>query len=139
MAFYPNAGALRLATVVRTELASSEVRLYKYGDVSPGATTTLAEMDAAECDFTGYAAIVVTNFNVAGLYPLGGASIQTSVQFATASPYTVGNTVGGFYVVDTNGTDELLIVQAFPDPGISMGAAGQIIPLTVLLPFGTPL
>lgn len=139
MAFYPNAGALRLATVVRTELASSEVRLYQLGEITPGPTTTLAQLDAAACDFTGYSAVVVTNWNVPGLYPLGGASIQTSVQFATASPYTVGNVVGGFYVVDTTGTDEVLIVQPLPGDGVPMSAAGQILPLTILLPFGTPL
>lgn len=138
MAFYPTVGALRLASVVRTELASSEIRLYKQDEVVPGPTTTLAELDAAECDFTGYAAEVLTNWNAAGLYPLGGASIQASVQFATAAPYTVGNTVGGFYVVDVTGTDEVLVIQPFPSPGIPMSANGQIIPLTVLLPFGTP-
>lgn len=138
MAFYPNAGALRVANVIRTELATSEIRLYKYGEISPNASTTLAELDAAECDFTGYAAEVITNWNAAGLNPLGGASIQASVQFATAAPYTTGNVVGGYYVVDTTVSDEVLTVQAFPEPGVEMSAAGDIIPITQLLLFGTP-
>lgn len=139
MAFVPNAGALRIASVMRTELALAEVRLYDFGAVVPGPTTTLADLDAAECTFTGYAAQVITTWQAPGLYPAGGASIQASVQFATAAPYTVGGVVGGFYVVDVTGTDEVLAIQEFPSPGIPMGSAGQIIPITILLPWGTPL
>lgn len=138
MGFYPNAGALRIAEVVQTEMAAAEVRLFKIGEVVIGPGITLAELDAAECDFTGYAAIVITAWQDPGLNPAGGASIQASVQFATASPYTVGNQVGGYYVVDTTGTDEVIIVQPFPDPGVPMEAAGQIIPITDVLLFGTP-
>lgn len=138
MAFYPNAGALRVASVIQAELAAAEVRLYTQGFV-PTSTTTLADLDAVECTFTGYLAQVIAAWQDPGLYPLGGASIQASVQFATASPYTIGETVGGFYVVDVTTSDEVLLIQPFPSPGIPMSAAGQIIPLTILLPWGTPV
>lgn len=137
MAFYPNAGALRMASVMGTELVNAEIRLYKFG-LAVDATTTLAQLDAVECDFTGYAAAVVAAWQAAALNPLGGASIQASVQFNTAAPYTIGNIVGGYYVVDTTGTDEVLLIQPFPAPGIEMSAAGQGIPITQLLIFGTP-
>lgn len=139
MGFYPNEGALRIAETVATELALCEVRLFKAGVVVIGPGITLAELDAEECDFTGYAPIVITAWQAAGLNPAGGASIQASVQFATAAPYTVGNNVGGYYIVDLTGAvDNVIIVQEFPAPGIAMEAAGQVIPITQLLLFGTP-
>lgn len=138
MAFYPNAGALLLAAVVQAELAACEIRLFKFGDITPDQATTLAELDAAECDFTGYAAEVVAAWQDPALNALGGAGIQTSVQFNTASPYTTSNVVGGYYIVDLTGTPEVLAVQAFAAPGIEMGFAGQAIPITQLLLFGSP-
>lgn len=139
MAFYPNAGALWLGGEVRASLAASEIRLFQAGLVTIGPGVTLAELDAAECDFTGYAAAAITNWNAAGLNPAGGASISANTQFATASPYTVGNVVGGYYVVaDPGGTPALVLVQEYPNPGIPMEVAGQILPVYQLLLFGTP-
>lgn len=138
MAFYPNAGALRMAEVAQAAFAGAELRLWKSGDVDPSAVTTLAELDAAECDFDGYAAITITAWNDPALNPLGGASIQASAQFNTASPWSTGNVAGGYYIVDMTGTPEVLVIQPFPSPGIEMSGPGQAIPLTQLLLYGTP-
>lgn len=137
MAFYPNAGALRLSVIVRAALAGCEVRLYKDGEVEPGPSTTLADLDAAQCDFDGYAPIVITNFNLPGLVPGGGAGINASVQFRTDDAIAVGNAVGGYYLVIQGSPDEVFVIQPFVEP-ILMQAAGQIIPITQLLLFGTP-
>ena len=132
---YSTQGALKLAAAQRTEMAAAEVRLWQYGALVPDDATTLAEFDAAAADYTGYAAAVVT-WQAAGLLPGGGASYQGSVQFATASPYTTPNTIGGFYLVDTTGTDAVIGYQAFAAPGVPMQTAGQIIPITILMPTG---
>ena len=137
MAFYPNDGALRIAEVISTELANCEVLLFKSGVLTESPSLTLAEIEAEECDFTGYAREVVTAPQAPGLNPNGGASIQFSVQFGTAAPYTVGNTVGGYAVVSKTTPDEVINVQFFPEP-IAMEAGGQIIPITHVMLFGTP-
>ncbi len=72
--FYPNSGTLEIASGVQTMLALSKLRLFK-STLSPGVTTTKAQLLAEEADFTGYPAggETVTAFLSPGLYPLGGA------------------------------------------------------------------
>jgi hypothetical protein len=93
---YPNVGSLAVASAIRTFMAASKLRLIK----DPGPTLapgiTLAELAAAEADYTGYLAITVANYNLAILSPLGGAQIGSGTQqFITAAPYTVGNSIVG--------------------------------------------
>lgn len=135
MQFFPNSGALKVATLLRANLAASSLRLFK-SEFVPTVSSTLAEYAAAEADYTGYpvgGAPLATWF-AAVLNPAGGASIDSpTVQFTTVAPYTVGNLIGGWFL--TNDEDETVIAAGtFANP-IPLGAANQGFPMNVTLVF----
>jgi hypothetical protein len=132
---YPNAGALFLAGLVRTALAGCKIRLFKDGEgIIVGPALTLAQLEAAEADFTGYAEIVVANMLAPGLNPLGGASITTGTQqFATAAPYTITNMVGGGWLETATG--DLLLAWSYGEAKGMIGA-GDVIPVEQILLYG---
>lgn len=132
---YPNAGSLKVAEVMRTALADAELRLFKAGaGIVLQPTTTLAQLAAAEADYTGYSAATIAAWLPPLLSPLGGASIESgTVQFQTQSPYTVGNTIQGWYLVDGGGG--LIVCGDFPQT-IAMLGNGDGIPMNLQLVFG---
>lgn len=131
---YPNEGALWLAGVVQTALAASNMKLFQTGSVTLTAVTTLAELDAAECDYTGYAAEAIATWFDPLLNPLGGASIESGLlQFQIDAPYTVSNIVQGWYLVESGGG--LVCAGDFATPRQLVGA-GDGIPFNVELIFG---
>lgn len=132
---YPNAGALWLAGKVKTALVNCKLRLFKDGEgITVGPTLTAAALVAAEADYTGYAAITVAAMSAPLLNPLGGASISTSTQqFATASPYTDPNVIGGGWLEDSTGA--LVMAWSYDQPK-SMVGAGDGIPVEMILLFG---
>lgn len=135
--FYPNDGALVLASVMQTDLQGGAVRLFQ-STFSPETTTTLAELVAAEADFTGYPAggFAASVFDPA-LYPLGGASITlATVQFETADPTTDGNLIGGWFLVDANG--DLVAIGVFPNAQ-PMQVPHQALPVSITLVYGNSL
>jgi hypothetical protein len=137
MQAFPNEGALRIATLVQTYLATSLLRLFK-SDFVPSVASTLAEFTAAEADFTGYAEGTLTAWLAPVLNPAGGASIDSpTIQFAAAAPYTVGNVIGGWYIVDA-GETQVVAFGTFGSP-IPIGAAGQGFPMNVTLVFPNAL
>jgi hypothetical protein len=132
---YTNAGALFLATLVQTALAASKVRLFQNGMVTISPTTTKADLVAAEASFTGYTAggYAIATWLSPILAPEGGYSIQSPlVQADTASPYTVGNVIGGYWIQEAGG-DVIFAVQFAV--GVPMQTAGQGLPLTSRLVF----
>ena len=131
---YPHSASLLIAGVIREYMGNATVHLFKPSAPVLSAAVTKAQLEAHECDFTGYAPITVGEFTPPLLNPLGGASIQTgTVQFASAPPYTVGNMARGFYVV-TNGGD-LWACGDFPQP-VAFGGAGDGVPLDIQLIYG---
>lgn len=135
MQFFPNSGSLQVASLLRTYLEASNLRLFK-SDFVPAVSSTLAEFVAAEADYTGYTAggAPLAAWFAPVLNPAGGASIDSpTVQFAAAAPYTVGNLIGGWFV--TNDDDDTVIATGtFANP-IPMGAANQGFPMNVTLVF----
>jgi hypothetical protein len=133
--FFPNASTKWLAALVQDELAASKLRLWVDGELTPSIATTRAELVAAEADYTGYPAggeALATWFDPLN-NPLGGSSIDSpKVQFDTATPYTVGNTIGGFWVETAAG--DVVVIGQFVNP-IPMGAAGDGFPLSSSLVF----
>lgn len=132
--FYPNSSTIVIAGLVQDELALSKLRLFQEGFV-PSIATTRAELVAAEADYTGYPAggVEVTAWLDPILNPIGGASIDMPTeQFAAAAPYTVGNTIGGYWIETAGGV--LIVVGTFATP-IPIGAAGQGFPMTLTLVF----
>jgi len=131
---YPNAGALWLAGVVQTALAASEMKLFQSGTITLSPATTLAQLDAVIANYTGYATQTITAWFAPLLNPLGGASIESGLlQFAIAAPYTVPNTIQGWYLVDAGG--DLVCAGDFATPKELVGA-GDGIPFNVELIFG---
>lgn len=137
MQAFPNEGSITVAGLVKTFLAASFLKLFK-SDFTPSVSSVLADFDAAGCDFTGYTPATIANFFNPVLNPAGGASIDSpTVQFAAAGPFTVGNVVGGWYLVDENET-VVLAFGTFASP-IPVGAAGQGFPMNVTLVFPNSL
>src|SRR5262245_58134589 len=98
---YPNVGALRLATLLQTDLANSEIHLFQSGTVTLSTSTVLADLTAVEADFTGYAAEVIATWLDPLLNGSGGASIESgTVQFAIVTPFTVSNVIQGWWLED---------------------------------------
>ena len=115
--FFPNEATLWLAGLTQTELALSKLRLWQDGEVSPSIATTRAELVAAEADYTGYTAggEALTAWFSPLNNPIGGSSIDSpKVQFDTASPYTVSNTIGGWWV-ETAAGDLVVIGEVAVD------------------------
>lgn len=135
MIIYPNTGALWGAGLLRTALATSEIHLFKAGmGVAITPALVLADLEAAEADYTGYAAEEVTAFAAPLLNPLGGASIDSgSVQFAIASPYTDGNVIGGGWIQTSGG---VLVAAWDYDPTRSLTGPGDGVPVDLFLLFG---
>lgn len=131
---YPNSGSLWLAAIVQTALAASVMHLFQTGSVVLSAATVLADLEAAEADYTGYVEQTITAWFDPLLNPLGGASIESGLlQFAIASPYTVDNVIQGWYVQDS--ADALVCAGDFTTPKALVGA-GDGIPFNVELIFG---
>lgn len=131
---YPNVGSLLLADTIQTLMAGSELHLIK----DPGPTLLpgidLATLVAAEADFTGYAPIVIAAWLDPILSPLGGAQIGSGTQqFMAAAPYTVGNSIVGWWI--ETGAGVLICCGNTPQP-VSMAGAGDGFPLDVQLVFG---
>jgi hypothetical protein len=133
--FFPNVATVWLAELVQTELALSKLRLWQDGEIIPSIATTRAALVAAEADYTGYTATgeTLTAWFAPLNNPVGGSSIDSpKEQFAAASPFTVANVIGGFWV-ETAGAD-LVVIGVFETP-VPVGAAGQGFPLSVSLIF----
>ena len=131
---YPNEGSLWVAGIVQTALAGSDMHLFQSGSVTLGPLTTLVDLDAAEADYTGYAAQNIAAWTDPLLNGLGGASIEAGLlQFAIAAPYTVPNMIQGWYLTETGG--DLVCAGDFAVLK-GLAGAGDGIPFNVTLRFG---
>lgn len=130
--FYPSVGSIWLAGITGTELANSVLHLYQ-SSLTPTVDTTLADLVAAEADFSGYAPITLVAFGAPYLVSAGGAAVNSPcAQFNTADPTTITNNIGGAWIETAGG--DLVLIDAFPDP-IPMAAPSQAIPIQEILRF----
>lgn len=132
---YPNVGALWVALQMQTALAGAALRLFQSGVVTLTAATVLADLTAEEADYTGYPAggEVIAAWTDPLLNPAGGASIESGLfQFQIAAPYTVPNTIQGWFIVEAGGV--LVCAGDFPQTKNLVGA-GDGIPFNVELIF----
>lgn len=123
--FLSLAGALVQATERQAFLANSVMHLFKFG-FQPQPNVTLAELLAQECDFDGYAAATLTAWNTPVLAPGSGYMTygpQTTFLWTHVAD-DVGNTVGGYFIVDSNG--DLADVVVYGD-GKPMTGPGQAV------------
>lgn len=135
MIAYMNSGMLWGAGLLETALAACEIHLFKSGEgIVIGPSLLLADLVAAKADYTGYLEITVAAMLAPVLNPLGGGSTTTGTQqFATAAPYTVGNSIGGGWIQDAAG---VLLMAWDYDPPRVMAGAGDAIPAEVVFLFG---
>jgi hypothetical protein len=130
--FYTKECAVAKAKDIQTALATSKLRLFKAPDLVPTTFTTRAELEAAECDFSGY---------TAGGYPLpvwtgpannpGGGQALTSPLIhpavdGAADPI-IPNSVGGWWVEDKTAVSPQVRVVGVFDPPRSMSTPGDMI------------
>lgn len=135
MQVFPNSACLHIASLVQLDLEDSKLRLFKESGPSVGVGTTRAELLAAEADYTGYPAggAAIAAFLNPLLNPAGGAGIDwPTVQFAAASPYTVGNVIKGWWIENAGG--DLIACGQFPS-SIAILGAGSGFPLSGSLVF----
>lgn len=117
----------QLAAIKTAELDGSKLGLYT-NDFTPNANTVIGDFTVAT--FTGYAQVTITLFDAAYIDENANAAIIGGlVQFAPASPYTVGESVYGWYL--TTSTGALISGGRFPNAPVPMGVAGnyvQVVP-----------
>ncbi len=102
-------------------LNGAVLKLYQ-NDLVPTKGTVIA--DLTEATFTGYASITLTTWNGPYINASGNCVVLAGQkQFDTASPYTVGNNVYGYWVESSTG--DLLLIGRFADAPIPMAAAGN--------------
>jgi len=135
--FYPQASVLAQGTMTATRLAGAKLRLFKSG-FTPAFGTTLAELNAVECDFSGYPAggVTVTSWSAPILAPGSGAMITAGlVPFAfDGGGSGVTNLVGGFYLHTSD--DVLWLIGQFPEP-VPMQVPGVGMPIALSVGFGS--
>lgn len=123
-------GALVEATAAQTRMAASVMKLFKAGFL-PSPTSVVADFNAQECDFDGYASKTIATWAAP---VLAGTGYMT---YAPAQTFTwshvaddVGNQVGGHWI-ETAGGD--LIGYTVYDPTIPCQGPGQAVIKTPVL------
>lgn len=133
---YSLSGCAFVADLVQTALAASELRLFK-STLEPTPETPLADFDSAECDFSGYTTggETIATWLDPILAPTSGYQITSPiVQWAADNPTTVGNVVGGWYLVESGG--ELIAYGTYGTPQ-PMEVPGQGLDVSITLVFPT--
>jgi hypothetical protein len=112
---------------------SCHVHLYS-NNYTP--TNLSAVSNFTEADFTGYSDVATTGFSTPSWQSQGAAVAwsEPMAVFTTASPYTVGQTIYGYWVDSGTMTPVLIGAERFTAPIPMIGVGNQIIisaPLTV--------
>lgn len=123
----PLSGAKEIALARQADMANAVISLFKWSFV-PGVSTTKAELEANECDFTDYATKVIAAWTGPVLAPVSGYQINAPVQTWTVVTATVGNTVGGYWIEDATG--DVIDIVVFDDPGVPMTNVDQAVQVT---------
>lgn len=112
---------LALAAIKTALLDGSIVKLFK-NDFTPSLDTVVGDM--TEADYTGYLAVTLTTWQAPFLDVQGRGEIRAPhAFFAPAAPYTVQNTIYGYWIIDS--TADLLLASRFVNGPIPMGEAGN--------------
>lgn len=102
-------------------LDGSELHLYKSDTVI---TRDTVKADLTECDFDGYAAITLTTWNNPYVNAAGQCvCLAGEKQFDTATPWTTGNNVYGWWIEESGG--DLILAGRFSDAPRPMAAPGD--------------
>jgi hypothetical protein len=112
----------------------AKVRLFKQ-DMDPTPDTTLAQLDAAQADFTGYAESTAIVWSNAYTNSIDQAVIVGDTKVFAATGSTTTNTIYGYYVVDSAGT-KLLYAEKFETGPIPVLEVGHAVPVVPIFTFG---
>lgn len=125
--------AVAKAEVIKTSLATSKIRLFKFGLVV-NAALTRAQLLAAECDFDGYTAggYAVAAFAGPTRGEAGGAKLTGPLLQPTYGPAgtpPVGNDVGGYWLDDATAVTPKVRLVAVYSPKRTIAIEGDAIQL----------
>jgi hypothetical protein len=115
-----------LASQLTTLGTSVSIKLFS-NNFTPSNQSILS--DFTEADFTGYLAVATTGYT-APAWVSNNAAVAYSLPLAafnTASPYTVGQTIYGYYLVSGTGSPVLIGAERFLQPMSMIGAGNQIL------------
>lgn len=123
---------LGAATPAATALPGAICKLFQEG-LSPTPDTPLADFDAAEADFSGYAASDTITWNA----PVREGAFTEQLESSITCPFTQDatttvNTIAGYYL--TSGDDTVLIGSRLFDTPIPMGNVGDNITVVPAVP-----
>jgi len=123
---------LGAATPAATALPGAICKLFQVG-LSPNPDTPLADFDAAEADFSGYAASDTITWNAPVREGAWGEQLESSITCPfTQTATTTVNTVAGYYL--TSGDDTILIGSRLFDSPIAMANVGDNITIVPAVP-----
>lgn len=108
------------ALMVAADLATPDLHLTKSA-LTIDRETTLAELDAIEADYSGYA-VEVGAWSVVTISDDGKIEYQCIVPEFRPNATTITNNIFGWYMTKT-GTGELLMAGSFEEAPIPMGSA----------------
>ncbi len=125
-------GALLNAQDGQTQLANCVMKLFKTG-WNPSPANVLADFDAKECDYDGYAPATIAAFADPVLAGVGYSIYAPTQTFRwTFVSAGVENTVGGYYLITSGGVLKGYCVFG---AGVPMGAPGQAVIKTPIAVF----
>jgi len=114
-----------------TSYEDSVVRLFK-NTITPTPSTPVADLEAAEADFTGYGAVTIAEPQTASpglnFWGVMGNAIFT----VAGGPPIEGNVIGGYWLETADGI--LIISESFAVP-VTLSAFGHYLDLNVIVPF----
>lgn len=119
--FFPLIATLDQATAKQLLYANSVLKMYK-STLVPDEQTVIADLDAAEADFDGYAALTLVAWGDPILAPGNGYAIYAPFQFQSAAPNTTLNSIGGMWLELAAG--DLAAIYPFDAP-LPLGEVGQ--------------
>ena len=132
--FFAHDQALR----AQVEYVDLSIVLWKDGELEPSATTTWAEILAAQCDFSGYALITLLALEGPFRFEDGGWYLDTGLlvwEVVTATPL-VTNVVGGYAIADAD--SNVLQVGTLDSP-VPMAVVGDPLELVIRQAYGVPV
>lgn len=130
----PFLSMLDMIAALKTAMLNLSVMKLFTNDITPSVNSLVA--DFTEATFTGYAPVTLTAFSAPYLTDDDqGAANSPLATFAPASPFTVGEIVHGWFVVDATG--DLVMAGRFDAPQ-NMNASGQLLQVLVRFVLGNP-
>lgn len=135
--FFLNSYVLAKAKSEQTALALAVVKLIQEGFPTPTPDSIMADLDAAEADYDGYAPEAIT----AWLDPVaavgGGYRITApTVQFGLDVQPAAGNAIVGYWIETATGTGVMVRLFDAPVAMVNVGNSVQVNP-TITIPNGS--